>query len=551
MISHNPETNCTDARLYYYDFLQEENKGSIPEDAMLHIEQCRNCLAEIDRLKDLLVKADKRFEIERSRKDSAISTLLSLHFEYIGEPVKCDTVKPFLASLADPVLQIRIPTPITEHIDKCTACRNDLTALIDMHLPHKFLCRLGQIFAEKPVEDELNCSQALSAILAVVSMDFQKTNADVLEHLCTCPDCREQLYIHREKLRNKLLGNEIVQNDFSCESVSFADIYDYCLPYGIDPADDQYHEFRESLTSHFRKCPKCLDKMQQLHKTISNIAERNDSEIVTVYDIEESESHTSLLNTSEITDTEDNLPSEQSKTIGLATYIKKAPRLKIKPLLKIGLAAAAVVAIALALLFNSSPAEAVTFEQFCRAIEKAKNVCIKSYVPGGTEPIQTIWISRALNINIIKTPEKYILTDITNKFTKEMNISTGSIATSPLSSEMSTEIKNKMTGTLGLVPLTVLDLNRDDIEWNHVGDDLGSSAEAIEIYELTWTDISFAGNKVFSKWRIFVNSETYLPMKTEFYRKGVGESEYTLKSTTEVNQLNNSEIEDVIKKLSF
>jgi len=288
MISHNPDLNCTNARLYYYDFLSKETRGGIPEGAVQHIMQCRNCQTEMDSLKDLLVQADERFENEQSRKDSAISTLLRLHFEYIGEPVKCDTVKPFLASLADPVLKIRIPTPITTHIDKCKACRDDLLTLLDLHLPHKYLCRLGQLLAEKPVEDEFSCSQAQAAIPAVVSMAFHETNAEILKHLCTCSNCRKELYLHRESVRKELLHDGALQNGFPCDSVSATDIYDYCLPYGIDPADDQYVEFRESLTSHLQRCPKCLAKMQQLHHTISNIAERAESEVITIYNMDES-----------------------------------------------------------------------------------------------------------------------------------------------------------------------------------------------------------------------------------------------------------------------
>ena len=239
MISHNPDINCSNARLYYYDFLSKETREGIPEGALQHITQCLNCHTEMDRLKDLFVKADERFDSEQSRKDSAISTLLRLHFEYIGESVKCDTVKPFLASLADPALRIRIPTPITTHLDKCQSCRDDLMTLQDLHLPHKILCRLGQILAEKPIEDGFSCSRAQAAIPAVVSMAFHETNAGILKHLCTCPNCRKELYLHRENVRKELLQNGALQDGFSCESVTAADIYDYCMPYGIDPADDE------------------------------------------------------------------------------------------------------------------------------------------------------------------------------------------------------------------------------------------------------------------------------------------------------------------------
>jgi hypothetical protein len=283
MISHNPDINCTNARLYYYDFLYTETREGIPEGALEHIKQCRNCQIEMDRLKDLLIKVQERDECEQSCKDSAISTLLRLHFEYIGEQVKCDAVKPFLGSLADPVLQIRIPTPITTHINKCKACREDLQKLLDLHLPHKYLCRLGQILADKPAEDEFSCSQAQIAIPAVVSLDFQETNAGILKHLCICPDCRKRLHLHRKSVRKKLLLNRASKNGFPCDSISAADIYDYCMPYGIDPADDEYFDLRESLTSHLRSCPKCLAKIQQLHRTITNIVERAESGVITIY----------------------------------------------------------------------------------------------------------------------------------------------------------------------------------------------------------------------------------------------------------------------------
>jgi hypothetical protein len=249
------------SRLYYYDFLSEETRGGIPESALEHMTQCLNCQDEIDRLKALFERVDERIASEQSRKDSAISTLLRLHFAYVGEPVRCSTVKPFLASLADPVLQIRIPTPITMHLDECRACRDDLLELRNLHLTHKQLCRLGRLLGDEPTEDAVSCSQARATIGAVVSMAFCDTDAEILKHLCTCPDCRRQLYLHREEVRRELPHNRMAQNELPCESVLATDIYDYCLPYGIDPADDQYVEFRESLTSHLRGCPTCLGEM--------------------------------------------------------------------------------------------------------------------------------------------------------------------------------------------------------------------------------------------------------------------------------------------------
>ena len=563
MISHNPDINCTNARLYYYDFLSKETRIGIPEGALQHITQCLNCQTEMDRLKDLFVQADEGFGSERSRKDSAISTLLKLHFEYIGEPVKCDTVKPFLASLADPALQIRIPTPITTHLDKCQSCRDDLLALLDMHLPHKYLCRLGQILAEKPVEDDFSCSQAQAAIPSVVSMAFHETNAEILKHLCICPNCRKELYLHRENVRKELLHNSALHGGFPCESVSATDIYDYCLPYGIDPADDEYVGFRESLTSHLRGCPTCLAKVQELHLTIYNIAERVESEVVTTYNIGESAETQSTSKSGhdagfpinmEIEDSEDKVDAGQPATTldFAATLKKKASSLNLKPLYKAGLASAAVIAIGLALLFNAPAAKAVTIEKICRAIENARNVYIKTFEPGKTEPEQERWVSRTSNIYISKTKKESVLYDIPKKIKIVKNLDTRLVDTSSLQTETITGMENMIIGSLGLVPPTVLSTVPEDAEWERVTNNGREfETEGTEVYDLTWIHKAVDGSIGFRKWRVFVDSKTNRPLRTKTYRKLDSETEYTLVSEKAVEYLSDSEMKSVIQEASF
>ena len=561
MISHNPDINCTNARLYYYDFLSKETRVGIPEGALQHLKQCQNCQIEMDSLKDLFVQADERLESEQSRKDSAIGTLLRLHFEYIGEPVKCDTVKPFLASLADPVLQIRIPTPITTHLDKCKACRDDLLTLLNLHLTHKILCRLGQFLADKPTEDEFSCSQAQAAIPAVVSMAFHEKDAEILKHLCTCPICRKKLYLHRESIRKELLLNGAFQNGFPCESVSATDIYDYCLPYGIDPADDQYIEFRESLTSHLRKCPKCLAKMQELHRTISDIAERTESEVITIYDIDESvktqscsesEPYACFPTGSEMAATEDNLHIEQPKAINLTARLKqKAPALNLKPLLKAGLAAAAVIVIGLALLLNAPAVKAVTLDQVYRAVEKVRNIYISKSTADNAEPYQEMWVSRSLNIYMISNiSEGLILLDTAKKHRRTKQPGRASMEPKLLSDGDCAEIEKTMAGYLDLLPFAHISDLPKDANWNRVPDDsLRVIEESQEVYKLTWTDKTRGGVPVFRKRKYFVDTETGLPNKVEFYRKLSASGEYMLQTEWVVQRLSDDEIRSAIKEV--
>jgi hypothetical protein len=552
MISHNPDMNCASARLYYYDFLSKETRESIPEDTVQHIKQCRNCQTEMDGLKNLLVKVDEKLESEQSRKDSAISTLLRLHFEYIDEPVKCDTLKPFLASLADPVLQIRIPTPITTHLDKCKACRDDLQMLLDLHLPHKYLCRLGQILADKPIEDECSCSQAQAAIPAVVSMAFNETNAEILKHLCTCPNCRKKLYLHRESIRKKILLNGGYQNGFPCESLSAAEIYDYCLPYGIDPADDQHVGFQESLTSHLRKCPKCLAKMQQLHRTISNITERIESEVVTIYDLDESEHYAGFPVASEIAGAEDNVHIEQPITINLTAQLKKkTAALNMKPLLKVGLTAAAVIAIGFALLLNTPTAKAVTLDQVYRAVEKVRNVYISKFAPDNAEPIQETWVSRSLNIYMTsKTSEGLVLLDTAKKHRRTKQPGRASAEVMSLSDGDCIKIQTTMAGYLDLLPFAHISDVPKDANWTRVANDgLRVTEESSEVYELTWADKTYGGSPVFRKRLYFVDPETGMPNKIELYVQSSTAGEYTLQSERVVKRLSDEEIRSAVKEV--
>ena len=147
MISYDDRSNCKSARLCYYDMLDTETEANAPEDVRRHIASCQHCQADMSLLKILLAGTDRPSDSEQRRRDSAVSKLLSLHFAWIDQPVTCKSAKPFLASLADPLLRIVIPTPITVHVDKCRRCSDELSTIKNSGFTHKQLCRLGQTMA--------------------------------------------------------------------------------------------------------------------------------------------------------------------------------------------------------------------------------------------------------------------------------------------------------------------------------------------------------------------------------------------------------------------
>ena len=551
MNSTNPDSNCVNARLYYYDFLNEETKRDIPGSALEHTAQCRHCQDDIGRLKALLADTD----IEQSRQNSAIITILGFHFAYIGKSVSCSTVKPFLPGLTVPALEISIPTPITTHFDNCRACSKDLLTLKNLGLTQIQLYRLGQLFAEKLPGDTVSCLQAQAAIPSVVAMVFRETNAEVLKHLCTCPDCRKRLFEHRETTRTELLNSGRAQKEFPCEKASATDIFDYCFPYGIDPANDQYAKLKEPLTSHLRNCPTCLAKMQQLHNTVYGIAERPDSGIVTCYEIDPP------VEKAEISDG-DNLYADWPIEVQVLNKSRPAPdilafprRLKqrvsainIKQFIKLAAVAAAIL-IAVALFFNAPDVKAMNLRQIYEALEKVKNVCISRFIPGNTQPIQKVWVSRTNGFRLRHTGKTFVLWDFANNTKKVRTLENNTVQVTTLSGDTITEGKKALKSSFGLVPFPDITDVPEGSQWKRVDDkDIEVIGDGLEVYDLAWSETKGTITEYY-KWRGFIYIETNLPKRIECYKKQAIDDKYTLESITAVEYPPDSAIDAIIRSI--
>ena len=395
-------------------------------------------------------------------------------------------------------------------------------------------------------------------------MTLRETDADVLKHLCTCPDCRKALYEYRETVC-KELDNETEPKEFPCEKVSAADIFDYVIPYGLDPAKNQYARFRESLCSHVRRCPTCLAKMQQLHETVYSILDSEESEIVTICNVDESAKlqaagksdnlYSDFPVKVEVLNRKDKAKAKESaSTINFTAALRRRlSSMNLKPLAKVGFAAAAVILIAAALLLNTSTAKGVTIEQIYKAIDKIRNVYVASFVPERKEPVQEKWVSRALNVYMTKTKEQMVLWDFQNKVKKTRHPGSNLVETTELSAaQMITEIGMTMTTFLGLVPFADLSVLPADASWSQVTDQgLAGITERVEVYDLTWSEKAYDGSVVFKNWRFFVDPGTNLPHKIEIYQKLPAEDEYIFMSSMEVKYLSDSKMQSIVKEMSF
>jgi hypothetical protein len=166
VITKNHNSMCQEAKPYYYDCLCEEKRGPIPLSTIKHIEQCKHCQNHINRLKVVLSQKDS-IKSEQGQDSSAVTTMLQLHFAYIGKYVTCETVRPFLPGMLDPAIEIRIPTPITAHLDNCRQCAEDLKAIQKLNLNSTQLYGLSQFFVKGLSRDTTECSEMAASMTAM------------------------------------------------------------------------------------------------------------------------------------------------------------------------------------------------------------------------------------------------------------------------------------------------------------------------------------------------------------------------------------------------
>ncbi|MCP4609713.1 MAG: hypothetical protein GY845_13470 [Planctomycetes bacterium] len=456
VITKNNNSMCQEAKPYYYDCLSEQSCGPIPLSISSHIDQCPHCQKEINQLKAVLSQKEC-INPEQGQDSSAVTTMLQLHFAYIGKYVTCETVRPFLPGMLDPAIEIRIPTPITAHLDNCPKCAEDLKEIQKLNLNSTKLYQLSQFFVKGHSPDTSECSKMAASVTA--------------------------------------------------------------------------------------------------------IAERPDSEVVTIYHVDES---AKARQASESDDLYAGFPirveiikqkvdvEQSAPTINFAAALKeKISAINLKPFLKIALPAAAVILISFMLLHNTTSVKAVTLEQISKAIELVKNVHISKSKPDETGLLTKIteerWVSRTLDISMSKTERGFVLWDISNRLIQSKHSETGEIETNKLLDDNIPTIKQQISGSLGLMPLNI----PPGSKLLRVRDDIPGVAEGIEIYELKLDKRKYRSSSEFIKWRFFVDPNKNLPQKIETYRKSTADGEYNLITMIEVKDLSESEIRKVFKEAGF
>ncbi|MCU0917430.1 MAG: hypothetical protein MUC88_23120, partial [Planctomycetes bacterium] len=364
----------------------------------------------------------------------------------------CSRVKPFLPGLLIPSARVRIPTPITVHVDHCPECEEDLAALRELHLGPGQLERLGHLYACRAAAHAQLCRRARSKIAVFVRGVVADLDGEILDHLCTCPRCRSRVHRARQKL---LAKGTVPTSGAACSMpMSGARLFDYVVPYsrsaesiprataelaeaspagrapernragGLDamvPGDTGANRVA-APQDHVRTCRSCLKRIHELDETIYGIAERTDSGVATIYSAQPPAAEIPgsfadpypgyPIHVRVLPGVPAPAPASSWSPAGVKAALKRStcdPRVRL--ILKTAVAAAAVIPLAI-LFFNTSTAEGVTLGQMFKAFGRAPNVRVTTFDARTQERVQDAWISRKADRILIVAGQTRILHDL-------------------------------------------------------------------------------------------------------------------------------------------
>jgi hypothetical protein len=209
-------------------------------------------------------------------------------------------------------------------------------------------------------------------------------------------------------------------------------------------------------------------------------------------------------------------------------------------------AVAAVILVVFALFFGPSSAD-VGLGDIYQTLGAVENICITTFEPPANEPIQIEWISQALNIDMFRIGEQFVLWDIPNNIKMTKNLSSDSVKTQRLSGEMLGKVRQVAVKRFGLIPFSKIS-DIPGARWSRVEDsELEAVVSGIKAYDLTWPEKNITwGSFALRKWRIFLDRDTNLPTRAESYSKLTSEEEYKLEWFTVVTYPSESQIRTLI-----
>jgi hypothetical protein len=243
-------------------------------------------------------------------------------------------------------------------------------------------------------------------------------------------------------------------------------------------------------------------------------------------------------------------PKISSATVLFPRLLKqRVLALNPKRFIKPAAAAAAVILVAL-LVLNAPVAKAVGLNQIYKALERIKNVCITTFIPGESKPTRERWISESLGITMVKTQREWVLWDVKGKSKKSKDFGTGSITVTEPGKDILAKAKQTMDVPWGLLPFNDVSKIPPDSKWCQAADEtIETTVPDTKVYELAWMNKGLGGSAIIHrKWRGYIDVKTKLPRRIEWWEKQAEETEYRLVTIIKVTYPTAVEIRAVIRE---
>ena len=522
MVAFGPGISCRDAELYYYDYLCGL-EADLPQAVVDHIRHCADCETEIRQLEAAIGESEA--QDRHAGDDADVAGTLGLHFAHIGEEITCAKAKSFLPMLLVPSLHIRIPTPVTVHVDHCRQCIEDLESLRRLELRPEQLARLGRLYAATVGnEPHLLCRRARAKTWAFACASFDGIEPELLDHMCVCPRCRRRVYRRREKILISRQPGDTITGIGLCSGISTADLFDWVVPYGRGgdgtepaPAGDG------AMPSHLRACPECIERIQALHRTVYGIAERVDSGVSTVYT-----TGTKVVTSSERVESpyygypihvevghrdRERAAIRFEPVARIRVLGRRIASPEFKPVRRVALMATAVIPLAIILFVSTRPASGLSVRQLAAdALRNVEALHVVRYGMYGTRPEEETWIGQDAGLVVVKNANGQFVYDLRKG---EMTVrwqAEGTVESARLAPDDRVIARGVIEHALGFsrygAPLNK-DLERTAVE----------SAQGTEdVYELTWTEVSSGDPAPQYRVIVLMDPATRLPRTAELWR---------------------------------
>ena len=233
------------------------------------------------------------------------------------------------------------------------------------------------------------------------------------------------------------------------------------------------------------------------------------------------------------------------------THSLSGRRSHIRQLVK-PLAAIAAMTIVAIWLFVGTLAKAVKFDDIYNAIGKIQNICLISGTSEVAEATQKVWISKDLDIKLFYSANHWTLWDVQNRVRKSRTSESAYLETNNLDDAELMNVRQTMDIPLALLPFQSPHSLPDKYDWKSLSDkEVIGQFSNTQVYDLLWSDKTVNGSLVYYRWRVYINKDTLLPKRVEYWQKHLSVGKYELKNWTNITYPQTHDIEKLIHEIGF